>query len=194
MLASERSVTALEIREIFQNKQDQLNANGKVLLSHLGTFSQELVDSLCMSTEELLISSGDHRLVVKRLFSILIEGLQNIRLHGIPDEYDRQLGYLIVARKGDAYVVIMANMITQEDQSKVEAYLDRINLYDKEELKEAYLAVLNNEFVSNKGGAGLGFITTRMKSEHQLNYSFYQLKNEDLLFTFEVILSRDQKN
>lgn len=194
MPGSEKSVTALEIREVFQNKQDQLNTKGKVLLSHFGTFTQELVGSLCTSTEELLISSGDRRLVVKRLFSILIEGLQNIRLHGQRDEYDRQLGYLIVARDADQYMVIMANMIHPEDQSKVESYLDRINHYEEAELKTAYLTVLNNEFVSDKGGAGLGFITTRMKSEQPLRYSFYQLKSESLLFTFEVLLDRNQKN
>lgn len=194
MPGTEKSVTALEIKEILQNKEDQLNASGKVLLSHFGTFTQELVGSLCSSTEELLVSSGDRRLVVKRLFSIIIEGLQNIRLHGQRDEYDRQLGYLIVARREDQYVVIMANMINPEDQEKVESYLDRINHCNQEELKEAYLTVLNNEFVSDKGGAGLGFITTRMKSQYPLRYSFYQLKNEDILFTFEVLVDRNQEN
>jgi hypothetical protein len=194
MPGSERSVTALEIKEIFQNKQDRLSEDGKVLLSHFGAFTQELVGSLCLSAEELLISSGDKRLVVKRLFSILIEGLQNVRLHGQRDEYERQLGYLILGRQDDQYIVIMANMIHPDDQEKVESYLDRINHYDADKLKEAYLTVLNNEFVSDKGGAGLGFITTRMKSEHPLRYSFYQLKSEALLFTFEVVLDRDQKN
>lgn len=194
MPGSDKSVTALEIKEIFQNKQDRLNTSGKVLLSHFGTFTQDLVGSLCTSTEELLISSGDKRLVVKRLFSILIEGLQNIRLHGQRDEYDRQLGYLIVSRQEDQYAVIMANMIHPEDQEKVESYLDRINNYKSPELKEIYLTVLNNELVSEKGGAGLGFITTRMKSAHPLHYSFYGLKHEGLLFTFEVKLDRNLEN
>lgn len=193
MVESEKSVTAQEIREIFQNQQDKLDAEGKVLISHFGVFSQDLVSSLCASTEELLISSGDKRMLVKRLFSILIEGLQNIRIHGKRDEFGRQLGYVIVARSGEFYRILMANVIDPADQDKVESYLDKINDYSVEELKETYLAVLSNEFMSQKGGAGLGFITTRIKSENPLRYSFYQLKNGNMLFTFDVRMNREKE-
>ncbi len=194
MTESEKSITAVEIREIFQNRQDKLEREGiKVLISHFGTFSQDLVSSLCSSTEELLISSGDRRMLVKRLFSILIEGLQNIRLHGQRDNLGRQLGYLIVARSKEHYRVIMANVIDSEDHEKVESYLEEINHYPDEKLKESYLTVLSNEFLSHKGGAGLGFITTRMKSGNPLRYSFYQLGDGNMLFTFEVRLDRNQE-
>lgn len=192
MTESENSIAAIEIREIFQNKQDNLENEGiKVLISHFGVFTQDLVSSLCSSTEELLISSGDRRVVVKRLFSILIEGLQNIRLHGERDSFGRQLGYLIVARTKDHYRIIMANVISTEDMEKVEKYLEQINEYSPEKLREAYLLVLSNEIISHKGGAGLGFITTRMKTEQPLRYSFYNLDSDQILFTFEVRLSRN---
>ena len=192
MSSVEKSIAAVEIREIFQNQHDGLESNEgyKVLISHFGTFSQDLVSSLSSSTEELLISSGDQRMVVKRLFSILIEGLQNIRLHGERDDVDRQLGFVIVARGKEDYRIIMANIIDAEDHRKVEKYLEEINHYAVEELKETYLSVLTNEFLSDKGGAGLGFITTRMKSGNPLRYSFYALKSEKMLFTFDVQLSR----
>jgi len=193
MTESEKSITAQEIKEIFQNQQDKLDADGKVLISHFGIFTQDLVSSLCASTEELLISSGDKRMLVKRLFSILIEGLQNIRIHGQRDEYGRQLGFVVVARAGEFYRILMANVIDPEDREKVESYLDKINDYTTAELKETYLAVLSNEFVSQKGGAGLGFITTRMKSENPLRYSFYQLKNGKMLFTFDVRMNREKE-
>lgn len=192
MTSIDKSIAAAEIREIFQNQHDNLESDEgrKVIISHLGTFSQDLVSSLSSSTEELLVSSGDNRLVVKRLFSILIEGLQNIRLHGEKDGMGRQLGYLLIGRGKNDYRVIMANVICSEDQVKVEKYLEKINHYTMEELREAYLSVLSNEFLSQKGGAGLGFITTRMKSGNPLRHSFYALKNDKMLFSFDVHLSR----
>lgn len=193
MIESEKSITAQEIKEIFQNQQDKLDAEGKVLISHFGIFTQDLVSSLCASTEELLISSGEKRMLVKRLFSILIEGLQNIRIHGQRDEFGRQLGYVVVARSGEFHRILMANVIDPEDREKVESYLDKINDYSEAELKETYLTVLSNEFMSQKGGAGLGFITTRIKSENPLRYSFYQLKNGKMLFTFDVRMSREKE-
>lgn len=192
MVELDKSVTALEIREIFQNQHDGMTKkdNRKVLMSHFGTFSQDLVSSLSGTTEELLTSSGDKRVVIKRTFSILIEGLQNIRLHGERDELNRQLGFVIVAGNKEDYRIIMANVINPEELKKVETYLDKINGFSIDELKKTYLTVLSNEFLSSKGGAGLGFITTRMKSENPLNYSFYSLMSGRILFTFEVILNR----
>ena len=194
MSGIDKSIIAVEIREIFQNQQDVLESGDgrKILISHFGTFSQDLVNSLSSSTEDLLVSSGDKRMVIKRLFSILIEGLQNLRLHGEKDDSGRQLGFVIVARNEVDYRIIIANIINKDDQEKVETYLERINNYSKDELKESYLQVLSNEFLSHKGGAGLGFITTRMKSNNPLLYSFYALRGDRQLFTFDVLLSRNK--
>lgn len=191
MSEGEKNIATMEVREIYLNKQDNLrDKNYKVLLSHLGTFTQELISSLCNNTEELLVSAGDSKKIIKRLFSILIEGLQNIRLHGERDEHGRQIGYVILAKSKERYRVVMANVIHPEDYLKVEQYLDEINNYTAEQIKKTYLDVLSNEFMSHKGGAGLGFITTRMKSENPLIYSFYQLDNGQMLFTFEVEIDR----
>ena len=188
----ENTITSAEIREIFQNQHDILVVKGgeKILLSHIGTFSQDLVSSLSERVEKLLLSKGDKRSVVKRAFSILIEGLQNIRLHGEKDELDRQIGFVLVGENESCYSIMMANVINPDDFEKVEKYLEEINEYSKNELRETYLSVLSNEFLSHKGGAGLGFITTRMKSGNPLEHSFYALKSGKMLFTFQVRLNR----
>ena len=46
--------------------------------------------------ESYMISAGDSKDVIKRMFTILIEGMKNIRQHGLRDERGRQLGYLLV--------------------------------------------------------------------------------------------------
>lgn len=192
MLELDKSVNSSEIQEIFLNQNDALikNEERKILLCHCGTFSQDLISSLSSNSEELMTSAGDKKTVVKRAFSILIEGLQNIRLHGEKDELQRQLGFVVVSVNKEDYKIIMANIINAKDVEKIEKYIDKINNCSKEELKEMYLSVLTNEFLSKKGGAGLGFITTRKKSANPLYYSFYPLTNGKMLFKFEVILKR----
>ena len=54
--------------------------NRSIVISHCGTFSQDLINSLVVRNEELMKCSGDKKAIVKRAFSILIEGLQNILL------------------------------------------------------------------------------------------------------------------
>ncbi|GAB5417863.1 MAG: hypothetical protein Crog4KO_23890 [Crocinitomicaceae bacterium] len=179
------------VRAKFREAHDALvnNENRKILVSHNGTFSQDLVGSLSNGVEELLISKGDKRVVVKRMFSILLEGLQNIRLHGKQDAEENQLAYVIVANDEESYKVLMANMVENHEIDKIVNYLDELNGYDQDVLKQKYLDVLSNEFMSSKGGAGLGLITTRMKSG-PLGYRFEELKDDHSLFVLQVTLPR----
>lgn len=191
MIEVENNKVGTVIRGIFQSRHDMLveTESRKILVSHYGTFSQDLVGSLSNSVEELLISIGDKKLVIKRMFSILLEGLQNIRIHGKEDDFGNQLGFLLIASNDGDYKVIMANIMDAKEKEKVESYLDEINACSETDLKEKYLSVLSNEFLSAKGGAGLGFITTRMKSGG-LSYSFNPIGPESLLFCLELTLPR----
>lgn len=185
-------MTAKEIREIFQNQYDAILATGKskILVSHYGAFSQDLVTSISNNAEKLLLSKGVEKRLVKRIFSILIEGLQNIRMHGLKDESFRQLGFLILSEEEGFFKVSFANVIDPDDFQKVDKYIEKINEYSNEELKKTYLDVLSNEFISEKGGAGLGFITTRIKSGQPLEHSYYSLSDGNLLFTFQIRLEK----
>ena len=185
-------MTTVEIREIYQNQQDAIVSKNdcKVLVSHFGAFSQDLVSSLTSNVENLLRSKNVEKKVVKRIFSILIEGLQNIRLHGQKDEASRQLGYFILSESCDKFHISLANMISSDDFQKVDNYIEGINNYSEQELRKTYLSVLENEFLSTKGGAGLGFITTRMKSGSPLKHSYFALEDGNLLFTFRIDIEK----
>ena len=185
-------MTTVEIRDIYQNQQDAIVSKNesKVLVSHFGAFSQDLVSSLTLGVENLLRSKNVEKQVVKRIFSILIEGLQNIRIHGQKDETSRQLGYFIFSESSNNFHISLANMISTDDFQKVENYIEKINNYTKQELKETYLSVLEKEFLTTKGGAGLGFITTRMKSGSPLQHSYFALEDGNMLFTFRIDIEK----
>lgn len=192
-LDKDGKIVTTEVRKIFQGQCDTLMdmEHRNILVSHFGTFSQELVMGLSQGVEDLLVSIGDKKLIIKRMFSILIEGLQNIRIHGEREKItDRQLSYLVLAGDQRSYKLIMANIIKSEEVSRVTGFIDKINGYSEDELKDIYTSVLSNEFLSQKGGAGLGFITTRMKSGKSLGYDFFQLNDEQSLFSLEVELDK----
>lgn len=179
------------VRKIFQSQGDEMNLAGEsVLVSHFGSFPQNFVSSLSEGVEELLISVGDKRMVIKRMFSILIEGLQNVRLHGELDDQNRQLAYLLISNNKTNYRITMANIVKSEDVETIISFIDRINNFSDENLKATYLAVLSNEFLTKKGGAGLGFITTRRKSDNPLLYDFFELNEDKQLFSLEITLNR----
>lgn len=161
-----------------------------ILLNYQGEFSVNLIRTFANGVEERMTQNGDKKYIIKRMFSILIEGLQNVYIHGGKDEMDRQQVFLIVAHNQSQYRVLMGNILDAEDRELVKAYLGNINNHSEEELKQLYLTVLKNGYMSDKGGAGLGIVTMRLKSSEDLNYKIYDLHEGKSFLVVEVGLDK----
>ena len=164
--------------------------SNNIIVSHFGEFTQELVNSISNNVEELMFEAGDKKGTVKRMFSILVEGLQNIRLHGEKDTEGNQTSFVVVSQNEDSYLVTMANLIFNENIEKIEGRLKQINSYDQAEIKQLYMEVLTNGEISTKGGAGLGFITMAMKSKNHVNYKIEEIDDNLSCFSIEILLNR----
>lgn len=143
-----------------------------LIISHQGELSKEKVNSIAYETEKNLKESGTKKGATKRIFSIIIEALQNIRLHGASDKEGMQDAYIVVGRSSDEFVIATANLVFKEQVLKVSTMLENINKLDRIELKELYMQTLTDGMISSKGGAGLGFITIAMKSKNKLGFQF----------------------
>ncbi|MEO9531743.1 MAG: SiaB family protein kinase [Crocinitomicaceae bacterium] len=169
------------------------NASGKIIVSHFGEFSQDLVNSLSTSIEDMMLESGDKKGVVKRMFSILVEGLQNVRIHGERDEDGNQVSFLIVLQNEEDYKVTFGNLIKRENIDKIKGRIDELNELDNAQVKEMYMEVLSNGIMSNKGGAGLGFITMSLKSKNKLGYIAEEVSDDLVFFSVKIHLDRVKK-
>jgi hypothetical protein len=168
------------------------NSKGKIIVSHFGEFSQDLVNSLSTGVEELMLNSGDKKGVVKRMFSILVEGLQNIRIHGSKDEFGNQISFLLVIQEANKYKVVFSNLVDEAHIKKVVERIDTLNNLEIPQIKEMYMEVLSNGIMSNKGGAGLGFITMALKSKNKINYKSEKITEG--LYNLIVELTIDRVN
>jgi len=165
-------------------------ADQKILISHFGEFSQDLVNSISNQAEEMLLESNDKKGTVKRIFSILVEGLQNIRLHGARDAGGNQASFFILSQNDTEYRISFANLVDTAYVPQMKERIDRINTYEYPELKEHYMEILTNGIISNKGGAGLGFITIAMKSKNTIDASFEQVDDDLSCFIIKVNVQR----
>lgn len=143
-----------------------------LIISHQGELSQGKVNSIAYETEKNLKESGTKKGATKRIFSIIIEALQNIRLHGATDYEGMQDAYIVVGRSSDEFVIATANLIKEDNVETMGTMLENINKLDRKELKELYMQRLTDGVMSSKGGAGLGFITIAMKSKNKLDFNF----------------------
>jgi hypothetical protein len=164
--------------------------NRTILISHRGVFSQDLVNSLLDASESILISSNEKKPLIRRIFSILLEGLQNIRIHGDLDEKNQKNGLVILAKDENSYRITFGNRVQKIRAEKMPEKLNQLNRLNEEELKSLFFKVLSNGIISNKSGAGLGFITMRMKSKLPLDFSFYAISEDNFIFVVEITVNR----
>ncbi|MFB6257577.1 MAG: SiaB family protein kinase [Flavobacteriales bacterium] len=165
-------------------------AGASILISHFGEFSQDTVDDLSARAEELMLEKGDKKGTVKKVFSILIEALQNIRLHGEKDENGQQTAFLILAQDEETHSIAVGNLVRNSDLDTITENLDRINGLGRDELKDLYMEVLTNGMISSRGGAGLGFITIAMKSRSHLEHHVTSCGDQLSCFSVQTVVKR----
>ena len=188
-------MSASEIfRSFFDQRIEEYQKNGiNIVATNFGQLSIEQVNDISFDVENKMRDSGVKKGVIKRVFSILVEALQNVRIHGEHDENGSQNTYMVVGQNDEGFHIATANIIFDKNIEKVESRMLYINSLNEEELKEHYMQVLTNGEISQKGGAGLGFITIGMKSKNKLKYKFKSINNDKSLFELESFVTIENK-
>jgi len=157
-----------------------------------GIFTQSITDSILSLTEANLDKAGEDSKIKKRVFTIMVEGLQNITRHQEVKEesLSDQKGIFIIQDKNSKYFITTGNPIINENIQNLEEQLNRINNFESEELKQYYKNVLNDNIISDKGGAGLGLIEMARKSGNKLVFDFVKLNENYSYFYLSTAISQ----
>jgi hypothetical protein len=95
--------------------------------------------------------------------------------------------------KGDVeYHVTTGNVIENTKIEELTRILDHINLLDKEGLKQLYKTQMREGRLSEKGGAGLGFIDIARKTGRKLDFHFLSIDEENSFFILTSTISRTE--
>lgn len=176
--------------EHFTKCLDEVNAHGKVILAYDGVLNSETISKLETEIEANILDKNLPKAVVKKVFFICIESLQNMFIHGHKDEHGAKHNFFILYITSNAVKMIGANLIANAAIDKLEKHIEKINSFtDPAELKTYYLEHLENNELSEKGGAGLGFITIGMKSGNKLGTRFETINSDRSLFLMEVTIN-----
>jgi hypothetical protein len=158
---------------------------GVVLLNYCGEFSYTRIRKFAESVEERMVRKGESRSVTHRVFSVMMQGLNNIYAHGGTEAGGSQKGFLIIVNTPQSYKVLFGNILSKEERSFIKNYIGNINNHSEEELKQLHIQLLKSSFISNEGKTGLGLATMRLKSSKSLEYQIYKLSDEQLFLVIE---------
>lgn len=172
-----------------------------LLLVYEGEFSQEITKAILAMAERNMDSFGEQRKVKTKVFNVMVEGLQNIFKHSQSYQeeiYGKNNAIFSLAKTDEYYFVLSGNPLFTSEVATLKNRLEEINLLDSAGLKEEYKRIIksnkNNtgkDGLSDKGGAGLGFIDMARKSGNKIRFDFEQINDELSFFSLRMTISRN---
>lgn len=164
-----------------------------IILCFQGDFNQDLVNAILILAERGPDVQSSSTVVRARVFSVLVECMQNIRKYGAPSaSSDLKPGIVIVCIDGNGYTLKTGNFIENSGMASLKARLDDVIKLNKEELKDLHKKVLGETKLSEKSGAGLGLISIARKSEG-MGYVFKAIDDKTSFYSLDVFISNTAK-
>ncbi len=164
----------------------------KISFSYRGSFSNNI---LAMATN--LVKSNldeEHSKVRNKLSYLMVESFQNIARYADSDksmpEPEEYSDYFMTRNIGDSFYIISANLVDNSKVPSLQEKLKKVNSLSKDELNKFYREILQNKTISEKGGAGLGFITMVKKTKEELAYNFKKVSEDKSMFFMQIHFSQ----
>jgi len=161
-----------------------------------GNFSKNITRNILGLAEINIDKAEGPSAIKKRIYFIMVEGLQNITRH--QDEMEEaggseELGLFVIQRKSDEYFITTGNVIENQNVESLKSKLEKVNSLAPEELKDYYRQILTKGKISDKGGAGLGLIEMARKSGNKLLYDFKDIDDIYSFFYFQTEIPSPRK-
>ncbi len=166
-----------------------------IMLSFKGEITSEIISMVLQIAENKLEAVDEKGSTKRKIFNILVECLQNLYHHAAIDttnnkKTSQKIALLELWFENNYYYILTANYIKNENVANVKNKLDKINSLSKEELRDFYREILDNDQISEKGGAGLGMIDIARKSGEKLEYNINKVNDELSFIDFKVKIEK----
>jgi hypothetical protein len=145
-----------------------------------GLFTDKITDNILALAESNLVKKEDPRALKRKVYNVMVEGLQNITKHqaDIDQSVKNNFGVFVLKKENLKYFITTGNLIENENIDSLKAQIEQVNKLDEDELKAYHRQVLVDGKISSKGGAGLGLIDMARKSGNKLLYAFEKVDDK----------------
>ncbi|MCT4638086.1 MAG: SiaB family protein kinase [Bacteroidales bacterium] len=166
----------------------------EITLVYEGEITHQITKAFTSLTESNMAKEEESNSVQKKVFHVMVECLQNISKHADSSNTEDFLfagrGIFMVSKDRDSYNVTTGNMIDNNKIPELTNMLEHINGLDKDGLKQLYKSQMKEGRLSEKGGAGLGFIDIVRKTGRKLDFHFLPINEENHFFILTSSISR----
>ncbi|MGC8823817.1 MAG: SiaB family protein kinase [Bacteroidales bacterium] len=167
----------------------------EISLVYEGEITHQITKAFTSLAESNMAKEEESGSVQRKVFHVMVECLQNISKHA-DEATDNDFlysgrGIFMVSKNQSEYTVTTGNAIDNSRIPEMRDMLERINAMSKEELNELYKKQIKEGRLSEKGGAGLGFIDIKRKTGRPLEYHFLPINDNISFFLLTSSIPRE---
>jgi hypothetical protein len=166
----------------------------EITLVYEGEITHQITKAFTSLTESNMAREEEAGSVQRKVFHVMVECLQNISKHA--DEFTSNdylfsgRGIFLVSKADTEYSVTTGNAVDNNRIDELKAMLENINQLDKDGLNQLYKKQMKEGRLSDKGGAGLGFIDIARKTGKPLQYHFLPISDDSSFFLLTSTIAR----
>lgn len=159
---------------------ERLMAENNVYLIWSGHFSPDVEKEVLSFTETKLSEEDVDSVLRRKVFSILIESLENVAKYSPGLEYEEKLGMPVamIRLDGRVYLITTGNLIQNENVAALKEKLDTINSCNRASLKELFKEALQKQDLNSDTTGNMGLIEMARKSGNKLQYQFDRVNDQ----------------
>lgn len=165
---------------------ERIMAENNVYLIWSGHVTTDVEKEVLTFTETKLVEEDIELTLRRRIFSVLVEILENVAKYSPGKEAEEEFGMPVamIRLDGDEYTLTTGNLILNENVEELKGKLDTINKFDKVGLKELFRMSLSGQTITSESTGNMGLIDMARKSGSKLVYQFEQIND---LYSYYVL-------
>lgn len=183
----------IQFMEFVYKIHESMLAN-HIMLVYEGEVNQDITKAFTTLTQKNLEEDNAASLPIKkRVYHVMVECLQNIGKHsdniesGEPELPGN--GVFMVSKSSEGYSVVTGNPIANTRIAEITKMLDKVNSMDQDQIKAYYKEKILASRISEKGGAGLGFIDIVKKTGNKIDFHFAKINDITSFFIVKTLIS-----
>ncbi len=164
-----------------------------IMLIYEGEVNQDITKTFTSMTQKNLEEGEASLPIKKRVYHVMVECLQNIGKHtdniesGLPEIPGT--GIFMVSKSTDGYFVVTGNPVANTRVAAITEMIETVNGMDRDEIKAYYKKKILESRISDKGGAGLGFIDIVKKTGNKIEFHFRKINDIASFFIMKTYIN-----
>jgi hypothetical protein len=169
-------------------KIERMMAENRIYMAWSGHFSPEVGEEVLSLTETRLSEDDVDTKLRKRIFSILVEILENVSKYNPGRQPGEEFGLpvAIIGLENEKFLLSTGNLILNSGINDLKTKLDLINESTQSGLKELFLKSLSDQTIDTDSTGNMGFIDIARKSGSRLEYGFESVNDLYSYYTLTV--------